>query len=47
MIDDHDIHRVWPLIGQVATDPLVHTRRERRCRVSEELDSGERLAGPQ
>ena len=21
MIDDHDIHRVWLLIDQVATDP--------------------------
>ncbi len=46
MIDDHDIHRVWLLIDQVATDPLVQTRQERRFRVSEEHDSGERLTVP-
>ena len=43
MIDDHDIHRVWLLIDQVATGPVVQTRRERRFRVSEDHDSGERL----
>ena len=47
MIDDHhDFHRAWLLIDQVATDALVQTRQERRFRVSEEHDSGERVKVP-